>query len=88
MERELTAEVFRVHILGVLADSLQLWGIEEPDEDFDLIESGVVDSMRFLDLIVGIETEFDVRVDFEEFDPERLGHLESLCKFLEKMAEA
>ena len=42
--------------------------------------------MRFLDLIVGLEGEFGIMVDFEELDPEQLGHLGSLCKFLEKMA--
>ena len=86
MQADLTAEDFKTHILAALEDSLDLWGITDPGDDFDLIESGVVDSMRFLDLIVGIEGDFGIMVDFEELDPEHLGHLGSLCKFLEKMA--
>lgn len=86
MPSELTAQDFKAYILEMVADSLELWGITEPDDDFDLIESGVVDSMAFLDLVVGIETHFGVQVDFEELDPENLGQMGPLCKFLEKMA--
>ncbi|MGI9623515.1 MAG: phosphopantetheine-binding protein [Acidimicrobiales bacterium] len=86
MADELTAQDFKTYILEMVADSLELWGITDPDDDFDLIESGAVDSMAFLDLIVGIETHFGLQVDFEELDPENLGQLGSLCKFLEKMA--
>jgi acyl carrier protein len=41
-------------------------------EDFDLLESGVIDSFGVIELIVEVNERFGLDIDFEELDPEGL----------------
>ena len=42
-----------------------------PELDIDLIGSGILDSLAFLELVAALESEFNVELDFAELDPER-----------------
>ncbi len=59
---------------------------EQTDEQFDLIDSGLVDSMDFLNLIDRIEQEFDLALDFCELDPSSLTQLGRLLDLVESAA--
>ena len=44
--------------------------VEDLQDDFSLVESGLFDSVGFVNLVAALETEFDIEIDFAEFDPE------------------
>ncbi|CAM2010372.1 hypothetical protein APED_27175 [Acanthopleuribacter pedis] len=52
-------------------------------ESFDLIDSGLVDSMDFLNLIDRIEQEFELSIDFCDLDPSSLTQLGRLLDLIE-----
>ena len=39
-------------------------------DDYCLLDSGLLDSLGFVELVAAIEEEFDVEVDFGSMDPE------------------
>lgn len=41
-------------------------GMGEVDDDFDLVKSGLLDSMAFVDLVAGIEEQYKIEIDFEK----------------------
>jgi acyl carrier protein len=61
-------------VLREIRQPLTLFGVQESDvgPDFDLLGSGVLDSMRFVDLLNAIEREFDIELDMENLDIEEI----------------
>ena len=57
----------REFIINKLKEKLLLFDIkkEQLKDSFDLVKSGLLDSMAFVDLVAGIEEEFGLEVDFE-----------------------
>ena len=47
----------------------------EIDDSFNFIESGVIDSMGFLELITEVEKRFKIEIDFEDYDPSEFTYL-------------
>ena len=62
----------RRFILGRFGDRLTELNIAQESlaDDFDLVESGLIDSLEFVNLIGEIETEFGLEVDLGDYDPE------------------
>ena len=58
----------RDHILDTLSERLVLFDLKpsELNDSFDLVKSGLLDSMAFVDLVAGLEEEFNKEVDFEK----------------------
>lgn len=54
----------KLSYLGISSDSV--------DDDFDLIGSGVLDSMSFIELIGAVENEFGIEMDFEDVESAEL----------------
>lgn len=54
----------------------------EINEGTNLIESGILDSMSFLDLISALEQQFSVSIDFGERDPNEFLTLGGLIKLV------
>ena len=52
---------------------------EQFDNAFPLIQSGVIDSLGFLELVVAVEDEFNVELDFENSNP---GEFTTLAGFI------
>jgi acyl carrier protein len=63
-------------------------GTQEVSDELDLIQSGVVDSFGLLELIGDLEEHFDIEIDFEELDPERIAVVGPLARFIEQEAAA
>lgn len=69
-----------------ISDKLILFNLDkaEVDKDFDLVKSGLLDSMAFVDLVAALEEKFKVEIDFEQAaendDFTRLGNLIILIK--------
>lgn len=58
-------------------------GKEIPEDgDLSLLQSGIIDSFRFMELLSAIEREFEVRVDFGGHDPEWLTSLNGLTRIV------
>lgn len=51
-----------------LAPRLALFDIKpfEIKEDFDLVKSGLVNSMEFVELLAGLEEDLNVQIDYEK----------------------
>jgi D-alanine--poly(phosphoribitol) ligase subunit 2 len=45
--------------------------LEAPAADFDLFESGLLDSLSFAQLLVALEKEFEIRFAVEDIDLDR-----------------
>jgi acyl carrier protein len=72
-----TSAVDRVRLL--IEDVLN---IEVPDEDTDLIHSGVLDSLALVSLIVGIEQEFQLELPLEDLDLDQFRSVGSIAQLL------
>jgi len=71
---EVTAEQVRAVVLEELSEPIAALGLE-PDQlpdDFDLLTTGVIDSLGLIELIVAVNERFGLDIDFEELDPESL----------------
>jgi acyl carrier protein len=64
----------RAALMAALAPVLAEAGVEPAavGDDFDLIGSGLVDSLGLLELIGELEDRLGIELDFEGADPERL----------------
>lgn len=64
----MTKNEIREAIIRQLEEKLLVFEIrpEEVTPDFDLVKSGLLDSMAFVDLIAGIENTCSIEIDFEE----------------------
>ena len=71
-------------ILELIKDRLVLFniGFDEVNNEFDLVKSGLLDSMSFIDLVAELEEKFSLEIDFEQAaerdDFTRLGGLVQL----------
>jgi D-alanine--poly(phosphoribitol) ligase subunit 2 len=56
--------------------------VDVPDGDTDLIDSGLLDSLALVTLIVEIEDEFGVEVPLDDFDVDRFRSVYRIADFL------
>lgn len=73
------------HITRVLADQVQ---VELPSADTDLLESGLLDSLTLVKLIVALEAQFAIEIPLQEVDLEDFRCLASLCELVESKRSA
>lgn len=57
-------------------------------DDLDLRESGVIDSLGFIELVAAIEDALGIEVDFEALDPGQITVLGPLARHVHAQAEA
>ena len=76
----------RALILSHLEQSIIELGLEPstiPD-DFDLLTSGVIDSLGIVELVAAVEQQLGNTVDLSELDPESLTILGPLSRYIER----
>lgn len=80
----LAAQDIHSFVLDQLAPALADAELEPAavGDDFDLVESGLVDSFGLLEILTAVEAEFDIEVDFEALDPDELSKVGPLCRFV------
>ncbi len=80
----------REYVLERLGGRLREGGFEPTTvaDDFDLLRSGVVDSLGLLELIAEVNDHFGIDVDFEELDPEALTILGPFARHVASAAGA
>lgn len=52
-----------------------------------LISSGIVDSMTFVNILLAIEEELDIEIDFENIDINSIVTIKNLCDIVSKMIQ-
>jgi acyl carrier protein len=60
----------REMVLEIIAHKIEAAGLnrQEFDDDIDLLQSGLIDSFDFLDLIAEIETRSGIEIDLAKLD--------------------
>lgn len=61
-------------------------GIAVPSRDTDLLDSGLLDSLSFVELLAGLEQEFGIRVDLAALDLDDLRTLGRIGAFVARQA--
>lgn len=74
----------REYLVGELAKVAQQKNVpfDGSDDQLNLLDSGLVDSLGFLDLIATLESRFSVQAAFEDLEPETFTTLGGLCAAL------
>ena len=62
--------------------------IEVPTEDTDLLDGGILDSLKFVELLVQLEQRFGTRVNLNEFEPENFRSINRIAQFVVQQASA
>ena len=61
--------------------------IDNINEDDSLIEKGILDSMAFVNILLTIEEELDIEIDFENIDINSIVTIKNLCDIVSKMIQ-
>jgi acyl carrier protein len=56
-------------------------------EDDNFVESGLIDSFRFLELIVSLEKKFSVELDFSNLDPAQFSTIGGLVHHCHRLIQ-
>ncbi|HEY3053344.1 MAG TPA: phosphopantetheine-binding protein [Thermoanaerobaculia bacterium] len=72
-ELELSERIFKIF------DNLN---IEVPSEDTDLFESGLLDSLTFVELLVQVEEQMGVTVTLENLEPDNFRSIRRIASFV------
>lgn len=67
-------------IIEFISDDVERSGIkiEDIQDDFDLLQSGLIDSFKFIDLISIVEERSDIEIDLAELDAEGFSTISGL----------
>jgi acyl carrier protein len=57
-------------------------------DDYDLLESGALDSLAFVEMMMAAGEHFSGDIDFENLDPERMTLVGPLCLFVSEQLGA
>ena len=80
-----TAEDVRRYLKTCVNLKLEAEGrapLAELADDYDLLLSGVVDSLGFMELVTATANEFGRTLDFEFLEPEQMTLVGPLCAFV------
>jgi D-alanine--poly(phosphoribitol) ligase subunit 2 len=69
----------RERVAAIFADALHL---EVPSHDTDLFESGVLDSLAFVELLLQLEREFGVTTSVDDLDVATFQTIASIADFI------
>jgi len=69
----------RTEVAAVFADILK---IDVPSYDTDLLATGLLDSLGFVDLLLELERRFGIRVTMETVEPENFRSVANIAEFV------
>lgn len=73
----------RMNVMSVACKTLTLETIKF---DEDLIDSGVLDSLSLIQLMVALEEEFDIRIEPEDMDFEDYRSVRSMTEMISRLS--
>lgn len=56
--------------------------IETPSVDTDLMEAGLLDSLSLVELMTGLEEQFEIRISFDEIEIDNFSSVSRIAEFL------
>ncbi len=59
----------------------------QPLESVDLIETGIMDSLALVSVIMELETAFNINIPFEKLEIDNFRTLDSISQFIRKEAQ-
>jgi len=62
-------------------------GVAVPSPDTDLFNTGVLDSLTFLDLMLTIESDYGIRISFESLDMQQLNSVNGICEYIIRQSQ-
>ena len=68
-------------IAGLLSDRM---GLLAPSVDTDLFETGILDSLSLVELLIHIETTYGVTLNLSDIEIENFRSVESIAEFIER----
>jgi len=60
--------------------------VDELDSDFDLLDSGIIDSLGLLMMLAWVEEHLDVSVDVAEVEQDDFRSVDAICALIERSA--
>ena len=69
----------RDEVAALFADGLR---IEVPSHDTDLLATGLLDSLGFVDLLLAFERRFGVQVAMESLEPDNFRSVAAIAEFI------
>jgi acyl carrier protein len=72
----------RSFVLGQITERMKLLDLAptEVDGSLNLVESGLLDSMGFVELVGSVENKFQVEINFEDLEPSEFTTLEGFVR--------
>jgi acyl carrier protein len=72
----------RAFIIDRLTETAETLGLHDLkiDGDFNVFDSGVVDSLGFIELVADVEERFNVLLDFGDRDPSDFGTVDGMIQ--------
>ena len=67
---------------SILCFFRERFGVDVPSAEFDLLETGVLDSMMFVDLMMFIEERFHVTAALEDLEIENFATVSNMANFV------
>jgi acyl carrier protein len=80
------AEDIRKFILRRYSEQLSANGmaLDAVPDDYDLMITGVIDSLGLIEMISAMEDEFNLEIDFEGLDADEMTIIGPFCRYVEK----
>ena len=67
------------HIIQISTEQLN---IDVPDVTTDLVETGILDSLTFVELLMGLEQEFGINITIETLDIDHFRSVEKITEYI------
>lgn len=74
----------RAFVLDQLDGGLVVGGVDRSmiDDDTDLLDAGIIDSMRIVQLLALVEDHFPIETDWDDYDPEDILVIGPFCAYV------
>lgn len=70
----------------IIAEFIPDIEVAQLDDDYDLIESGVIDSINLLRVITWLGNRFDIPIDEVEIAEKNFASVAAICEFVDRAA--
>lgn len=86
----LSFDEVRLFVVEYLSDRLIAQKIDKVniDDQFDILNSGAIDSLGMIEMIAALEGHFNVSIDYEDVDPDDFTVLGGFCRYSAEKAVA
>jgi len=65
----------------------QILNEDVPSNDTDLIETGMLDSLALVSLIMELETSFEIDIDFDDLELESFRSIDSMAAYIKSLKD-